>query len=95
MERVHLLSYPQSTQRVSGPDSFAKVMPKSTGPLHYDDIDVTEGQQMRSDAPNGAYTFIPGEAKDRAPKTKLETATGSAMNTPTVPSEGFPGIQGF
>ena len=66
-------------------------MPKSTGPLHYDDIDVTEGQQV--DAPQAAYT--PAREEDRAPKTKLETATGTKMNTPTVPSEGFPGIQGF
>jgi hypothetical protein len=86
------MAYPQSKPSAFG-DSFAQVAPKSTGPLHYDDIDVTDGQQMRNDAPQAAYTPATDDA--RAPKTKLETATGSKMNTPTVPSEGFPGIQGF
>jgi len=88
------MSYPQSKPNAFA-DSFAQVQPKSTGPLRYEGIDVVDGQQEREDSPTGTYTLNPGGPEDRAPKTKLETATGSSMNTPMTPSEGFPGIQGF
>lgn len=92
MEWVHLLSYPQAKPAAFG-DSFAKVEPKSSGPLEYESVDpVHEGSQMRSDreSPQGAFTMVPGEDKDRAPRSKLETATGSLMNTPQPPATSFP-----
>lgn len=89
MEWVHLLSYPQSKSNAFG-DDFARVEPKSSGPLEYEAVDpVHEGQQMR-EAPQGAFTIVPGEDKDRMPKSKLETATGSLMNTPQPPATSFP-----